>query len=50
MLAKFEVSVNEHVIPQACAHVIPQVLALGLFYMMSSFPAGATRPGRLVGR
>jgi hypothetical protein len=42
--------VNEHVIPRACAHVIPQVLALVLFYTMFSFLVGATRPGRLLGR
>jgi len=35
---------------QACAHVIPQVLALSLFYLMSSFPVGMTRPGLLLGR
>ena len=35
---------------QACAHVIPQVLALVLFYLMSSFPVGMTRPGLLFGR
>jgi hypothetical protein len=42
--------VDDHVIPQACAHVIPQVLALSLFYLMSSFLVGTTRPGLLLGR
>jgi hypothetical protein len=42
--------VGDHVIPRACAHVIPQVLALGLFYLMSSFRGGMTCPGLLLGR
>jgi hypothetical protein len=42
--------VDAHVIPQACAHVIPQGPGWCLFYLMSSFPVGTTRPGRLLGR
>jgi hypothetical protein len=41
--------VDAHVIPQACAHVIPQTW-LCLFYLMSSFPVVLMRPGLLLGR
>jgi hypothetical protein len=42
--------VDDHLIPQACVHVIPQVLAYCLFYLMSSFGVGVMRPGLLFGR
>jgi hypothetical protein len=43
--------VNAHVIPQACAHVIPQVVGpVMMFYRIASFLASALRPGRVLGR
>jgi hypothetical protein len=42
--------VGAHVIPQGFDQVIPQVLAVLLFYLPLVFPVGTTRPGFLLGR
>ena len=42
--------VGAHVIPQGSDQVIPQVLAVLLFYLSLVFPVGTTREGLLFGR
>jgi hypothetical protein len=43
--------VGAQVIPQACAHVIPQVVgSVVMFYPMASLVVSVPRPGLLLGR
>ena len=45
-----DLCVGAHVIPRGSDQVIPQVLAVFLFYLVLVFPVGTTRPGALFGR